>query len=456
MKRVIVVGGGAAGMFAAIWAAGCGHEVELLEKNEKLGKKIYITGKGRCNLTNDCDMDTLFESVCTNRKFLYSAFYGFTNQDVMDFFQRCGMKIKTERGGRVFPQSDHSSDVISALERELKRLGVKIRLKTAVERVLIKSSGGIDEENEKRKNDGSFLLAAEPHLCEEKSRSEKQGGKSCQRDSQVTGVELSNGSICSADAVIVATGGLSYASTGSTGDGYRFAREMGHQVTELSPALVPLTVKEEDARLLQGLSLRNVKVTVKDGKKVLYQDFGEMMFTHFGVTGPLILSASSHIQKQLKTRPLELFIDLKPALSREQLEARILREFEENKNRQFKNSLKSLYPAKLIPVMIARSKISPEKAIHDVSREERERLIQITRAFPLTITGLRGYSEAIITRGGVSVKEVNPQTMESKLVSGLYFAGEVLDLDAVTGGFNLQIAWSTGYAAGTGIREETS
>ena len=421
MKRVIVIGGGAAGMFAAIQAAGCGHQVELLEKNEKLRKKIYITGKGRCNLTNDCDMDTLFDSVCTNRKFLYSAFYGFTNQDVMDFFQRCGMKIKTERGGRVFPLSDHSSDVISTLERELRRRGVKIRLETPARRVLIKNGSG----------------------------------NSLQTCSQVTGVELLDGSILSADAVIVATGGLSYASTGSTGDGYRFARELGHQVTELSPALVPLTVKEEDALLLQGLSLRNVKVTVKDGKKVLYQEFGEMMFTHFGVTGPLILSASSHIQKQLKSHPLELFIDLKPALSQEQLEARILREFEENKNRQFKNSLKSLYPAKLIPVVIARSKISPEKAVHDISREERERLIRITREFALTITGLRGYSEAIITRGGVAVKEVNPQTMESKFVSGLHFAGEVLDLDAVTGGFNLQIAWSTGYAAGNGIREET-
>lgn len=454
MKHVIVIGGGAAGMFAAIWAAGCGHQVELLEKNEKLGKKIYITGKGRCNLTNDCDMDTLFDSVCTNRKFLYSAFYGFTNQDVMAFFQRCGMKIKTERGGRVFPLSDHSSDVISALERELRRQGVKIRLKTEAKRVLIKSSSGNNKERDEEK-EGQLLFSGEGSLSsEEEKRSNKHGGKARQRTSRVTGVELSDGSVCFADAIIVATGGLSYASTGSTGDGYRFARDLGHQVTELSPALVPLTVKEEDALLLQGISLRNVKVTVKDGKKVLYQEFGEMMFTHFGVTGPLILSASSHIQKQLKSHPLELFIDLKPALSKEQLEARILREFEENKNRQFKNSLKSLYPAKLIPVIIARSEISPEKAVHDISREERERLLQITREFALTITGLRGYSEAIITRGGVSVKEVNPQTMESKLVSGLHFAGEVLDLDAVTGGFNLQIAWSTGYAAGNGIREE--
>ena len=269
---------------------------------------------------------------------------------------------------------------------------------------------------------------------------------------RVTGVCLADRRNVTADAVIVATGGLSYPSTGSTGDGYRFARENGHTVTELSPSLVPMNVLEEDAARMQGLSLRNVRVGIYDGKKLLYEDFGEMMFTHFGVTGPLILSASSQVQKKLKSHPLQLRIDLKPALTAEQLDARILREFEANKNKQFKNILGTLYPAKMIPVILQRSGISPEKPVHDISREERQRLVTVTKEFEMTITGLRGYNEAIITRGGVSVKEIQPGTMESKKVSGLYFAGEVLDLDAVTGGFNLQIAWSTGYAAGAGIK----
>ena len=409
MESVLVIGGGAAGMMAAIAAARCGRRVEVFEKNEKLGKKIYITGKGRCNLTNDCDMDTLFESVCSNRKFLYSAFYGFSNMDTMDFFQKCGLKIKTERGNRVFPVSDHSSDVIAVLADELKRQKVGVHLNTQVKEILFENKNA------------------------------------------VRGIRLSDGKEILADAVIVATGGLSYPTTGSTGDGYRFASQAGHTVTEFSPALVPLTVAEADAMEMQGLSLRNVKISVVDGKKTLYEDFGEMMFTHFGVTGPLILSVSSLIQKKLKSHPLKMKIDLKPALSTEQLDARILREFEQNKNKQFKNVLGTLYPAKLIPVIIQRSHIPPEKAVHDISREERQHLVECTKEFQMTITGLRGYNEAIITRGGVSVKEVNPQTMESKLVKGLYFAGEVLDLDAVTGGFNLQIAWSTGYAAGMAV-----
>ena len=417
MSKVVVIGGGAAGMFAAITAAKYGHQVELFEKNEKLGKKIYITGKGRCNLTNASDMETLFESVCSNRKFLYSAFYGFTNQDTIDFFEGCGMKTKTERGNRVFPVSDHSSDVIAALAGELKRQGVKVHLNTAVERVL--THGGEDSASDLP---------------------------------WVIGVCLADRRNVLADSVIVATGGLSYPSTGSTGDGYRFARENGHTVTELSPSLVPMNVLEEDAARMQGLSLRNVWVGIYDGKKLLYEDFGEMMFTHFGVTGPLILSASSQVQKKLKSHPLQLKIDLKPALTAEQLDARILREFEANKNKKFKNILGTLYPAKMIPVILQRSGISPEKPVHDISREERQRLVTVTKEFEMTITGLRGYNEAIITRGGVSVKEIQPGTMESKKVSGLYFAGEVLDLDAVTGGFNLQIAWSTGYAAGAGIK----
>lgn len=438
MSRVVVIGGGAAGMFAAITAAKKGHQVELFEKNEKLGKKIYITGKGRCNLTNACDMEVLFESVCSNRKFLYSAFYGFTNQDAIEFFESCGMKTKIERGNRVFPVSDHSSDVIAALAGEMHRRGVKVHLNTAVERILTDADFG-NASGSSGKDEGT---------AEASAGEQKNGNGELPR---ILGVGLADRTRVMADAVIVATGGLSYPSTGSNGDGYRFAKENGHTVTELSPSLVPLNVQEEDVMQMQGLSLRNVRAGVYDGKKLLYEDFGEMMFTHFGVTGPLILSASSHIQKKLKGKTLQLKIDLKPALTVEQLDARILREFEANKNKQFKNILGTLYPAKMIPVIISRSGISPEKPIHDISKEERQMLIRVTKEFQMTITGLRGYNEAIITRGGVSVKEIQPGTMESKKVAGLYFAGEVLDLDAVTGGFNLQIAWSTGYAAGMGI-----
>lgn len=411
MNRVAVVGGGASGMFAAAAAARSGCQVDLFEKNEKLGKKLYITGKGRCNLTNDCEMEELLEAVCSNRKFLYSAFYGFTNRDAIRFFEEAGMPVKTERGNRVFPVSDHASDVIGALAGEMKKSGVKVHLNREVEGLLL--AGG---------KEGELPGAA--------------------------GLRLKDGTSFCADRVIVATGGLSYPSTGSTGDGYRFAREAGHSVTELSPSLVPLTVQEEDAAAMQGLSLKNVEVTVSRGKKQLFRDFGEMMFTHFGVTGPLILSASSRIQKELKKGPLDMKIDLKPALERERLDGRILRDFEENKNRQFKNALGALLPAKMIPVIIRRSGIDPQKAVHDISRQERQKLTDAIKSFGLTLTGLRGYREAVITRGGISVKEVNPSTMESRLVRGLYFAGEVLDVDAVTGGFNLQIAWSTGYAAG--------
>lgn len=408
MSKVIIAGGGAAGMFAAVTAAAKGHKVHVYEKNEKLGKKLFITGKGRCNLTNACDMEELFDAVCTNGKFLYSAFYGFTNQDTVDFFEECGLRTKVERGNRVFPQSDHSSDVIAALTKKMKELGVQVHLNTEIREVL-------------------------------------------SAEGRVTGVCTRDGKRESADAVIIATGGLSYQSTGSTGDGYRFARALGHRVTELSPSLVPFNIKEETAGRLQGLSLRNVRAFVYSGKKCLYEEFGEMMFTHFGVTGPLILTASSRIQKQLKKGELRLVIDLKPALSEEQLDKRVLRDFEEAKNKQFRNALGGLFPAKLIPVMMERSQIPPEKRVNEISREERRKLIYEIKNFELTITGLRDYNEAIITKGGVHVKEIHPSTMESKLVSGLYFAGEVLDLDAVTGGFNLQIAWSTAYAAGSSI-----
>ena len=408
MSKTLVIGGGAAGMFAAIAAAGNGHDVHVYEKNEKLGKKLFITGKGRCNITNACDMETLFDAVVTNSKFLYSSFYGYTNQNVIDFFEQIGVKTKIERGERVFPQSDHSSDVIRALEAEMRRRGVQIHLYTEVRRV-------VSEE-------GRFSF-----------------------------IELADGSQIKGDACIVATGGLSYQTTGSTGDGHRFAKENGHSVMPCMPALVPMTVKEDWVPRLQGLSLRNVSAVIYDGKKRLYEEFGEMLFTHYGVSGPLMLSASSIVGKKLREKELKLVIDLKPALSMEQLEKRVLRDFEENQNRQFKNAVGKLFPAKLIPVMIELSGIDEDKKVNIISREERQRFVSLIKHLPVTLTGLRGYNEAIITKGGVKVKEIDPGTMESKLVKGLYFAGEVLDLDAVTGGFNLQIAWSTGYAAGMSV-----
>lgn len=414
MKKIIIIGGGAAGMMAAIAAAQNGCHVDLFEKNEKLGKKIYITGKGRCNVTNASDMETMLNQVVTNRKFLYSAFYRFTNEDMMKLLEQCGCPLKVERGNRVFPVSDKSSDVISALQEELKRLHVSIHLRKEVQQLLT-SSGS-------------------------------ESGNVC------SGIQLADGKKYYADAVIVATGGISYPSTGSTGDGYRFAKAVGHRITEQRPALVPLTVQEAWVKELQGLSLRNVEVTIFSGKKKLYQEFGEMLFTHFGVSGPAVLSASSIVGKKLEKQPLTMQIDLKPALSEEQLDARILRDFNAAKNKQFKNALGGLYPAKLIPVIIRLTEISPDKPVNEILRPERQKIISITKKLSLTLTGVRDYNEAIITQGGINIKEINPTTMESKLVSGLYFVGEVLDLDALTGGYNLQIAWSTGYAAGNSIR----
>lgn len=405
MSRIAVVGGGAAGMIAAVFAARNGNEVCLYEKNEKLGKKLFITGKGRCNLTNAAEIEELFSAVVSNPKFLYSSFYSFTNEQTIDFFEELGVKTKIERGGRVFPVSDHSSDVIRGLERELKRLDVRIELNTAAADILL-------DEN------------------------------------TVKGLLLSDGREIEADAVIIAAGGLSYPSTGSTGDGYRMAKTCGHRVTKLSPSLVPMEVKEWYAKELMGLSLRNIEISITDGKKKLYQEFGEMLFTHYGVSGPVILSASSIVGNRLKDKELTLHIDLKPALTKEQLDKRILREFDTNHNRQFKNACAGLFPAKLRPVMAELSGIPGDRKVNEITREERQNFAELIKDFTMTLTGLRGYNEAIITKGGVSVREIDPGTMESKLVKGLYFAGEVLDLDALTGGFNLQIAWSTGYLAG--------
>ena len=415
MSNVIVVGGGAAGMMAAIAAAKCGHNVTLLEKNEKLGKKLFITGKGRCNVTNGADMDVLFQNVCTNEKFLYSAFYSFDNTQVCDLIEQAGCPLKTERGDRVFPVSDHSSDVIAALQRELHKYHVDIHLHTEVKKILTKES--------------------DDNIC-------------------FYGVECTDHKKLTADACIICTGGCSYAATGSTGDGYRFAEETGHKVTERRPALVPLEIRESKA--LMGLSLKNVEIRMQCGKKTWYEGFGEMLFTHFGVSGPLILSASSFYSKNISKRKgddeVKLFLDLKPALTPEQLDKRLRRDFEEAKNKQFKNALDHLFPAKLIPVMIELSGISPEKKVNEISREERKAFGMLIKALPMTVTGTRSFAEAIITQGGISVKDINPSTMESRLVKHLYFAGEVLDLDAMTGGFNLQIAWSTGHLAGESIQ----
>lgn len=404
MKKVIVVGGGAAGMLAAISAAEQGHQVLLLEQNEKLGKKLFITGKGRCNVTNACDTDKLFENVVSNPKFLYSAFHSFDNRQIVALLEEAGCPLKIERGERVFPVSDHSSDVIAALQRILRKRQVEVRLHTKVKKLLLETS--------------------------------------------VCGVILPDGTKELSDAVILATGGLSYPSTGASGDGYRMAQEAGHKIKDCVPALTPFEITEEWCKGLQGLSLKNVSLKMFDGKKEVYNGFGEMLFTHFGVSGPLVLSASSFYGKCKKKEEVILELDLKPALSEEQLDKRILRDFSDNQNRQFKNAVSGLFPAKLTPVMIMLSGISPEKKVHEITKEERKALVYCTKHCRLHVKDVRDFSEAIITQGGVSVKEVNPSTMESKLVSGLFFAGEVLDLDALTGGFNLQIAWSTGYLAG--------
>lgn len=409
--ELIVIGAGAAGMMAAISASQNGipgGKILVLERNEKPGKKLYITGKGRCNLTNACETEELFLNVPRQAKFLYSAFYTFGNSQVIDFFEQAGMKTKVERGKRVFPVSDHSSDVIAALKRTMDRLDIRVEYHARVRQILLK-------------------------------------------DGVVSGVELEDGTICGAKQVLIATGGMSYPTTGSSGDGYAFARSLGHTVTELRPSLVPFTVAEEDVMSMQGLAPKNVRVEIVDPvrpKKVLFEGFGEMLFTHFGVSGPLMLSASAVVNDAIAKGNLTLFIDWKPALSQEQLDKRILNDFADNQNRQFKNALSGLAPAKMLPVLIKRSGIPEEKKVNEITREERQKLVQCLKAFSVTLTGLRGFNEAIITRGGISLREVNPSTMESKLVSGLLFAGEVLDLDAFTGGFNLQIAWSTGYLAG--------
>lgn len=411
MKKIIVIGGGAAGMMAAAAAAENGADVLLLEKNEKLGKKLYITGKGRCNLTNACAPEEVLKKIVTNPRFLYSALYSFTNDDTIRFFEDCGVPLKTERGGRVFPVSDKSSDVIAALAKRLARAGAGVRLQTAVKKV-------------------------------------------CMEDGRVTGVLLRNGELLPCDACIIATGGLSYASTGSTGDGYTFAKLCGHTVTECYPSLVALKITEPFAKELEGLSLKNVRLRAVQGKKELYNEMGELLFTADGVSGPLVLSASSAVTDRLSGGEVVLELDLKPALSKEELNARILKDFEEAKNKQFRNALDKLLPQRLIRVIITLCGIPEEKQVNAVTRGERAILADVLKGMRMHIKKTGGFQEAVITRGGVAVREVNPSTMQSKLTEGLYFAGEVLDVDALTGGYNLQIAWSTGYLAGVSAAAE--
>lgn len=462
MRKVIVVGGGAAGMMAALAAADQGCRVCLIEKNEKLGKKLFITGKGRCNVTNAADMETLFANVRSNGKFLYSAFYDYDNRAVMDFLEKAGCPLKTERGERVFPVSDHSSDVIAAFQRELKKRKVEILLHTAVKELILEEpeTAASPEDGPPGDDAGSCTeRAGENNLSGKRHAKSREDGKPGTKgkaqsvQGKIAGVRLADGRTLPADSCIVCTGGISYPSTGSTGDGYGFARKAGHQVTETRPSLVPFNIEEKWCSRLMGLSLKNVSLRMNSGGREVYEGFGEMLFTHFGVSGPLVLSASSFYgqsgrRNEISKRTI-LYIDLKPALDLEQLDRRLLRDLEANKGKQFKNAWGGLFPASLIPVMVELSGIHPDKKVNEVTREERRRFAALIKKLPLTVTGVRGFEEAIITRGGVSVKEVNPSTMESKKVKGLYFAGEVLDVDALTGGYNLQIAWSTGHLAGS-------
>ena len=412
MRNTIIIGGGPAGLMAAIASSRSGDKVTIVEKMQSCGKKLLITGKGRCNITNNARMDKFMENTTTNPKFLYGAFNNFTNKDIVQLLEKEGVKTKVERGERVFPVSDKAQDVLDALLHILKKQNVQLLTNTSAKKIVI------DDEK------------------------------------KVTGVELKDGKVIKADKVILATGGKSYPVTGSTGDGYKLAKDLGHTVTKIKPSLVPLTSNSGVCKKLQGLSLRNVAIELQIQNKVVYRDFGEMLFTHFGVSGPVVLSASSYlvkiknIEEILKENKVKLEIDLKPALSDEKLDSRILRDFEEQKNKQFKNSLDKLLPQKLISVIIERTNINENKKVNEITKQERQELVNQLKHFKININGTRPIEEAIITSGGISVKEINPKTMESKLVNGLYFAGEIIDVDCLTGGYNLQVAWSTGYTAG--------
>ena len=413
--NVIVIGGGAAGMMAAIMSARNGNKVIILEKMRSLGRKLSITGKGRCNITNATDMDNFIKNVPGNGRFLYSAFSQFTNQDTIDFFNEIGVKTKVERGDRIFPVSDSAMDVIDKLKKELDKRKVKVIVNSRVEKILVE-------------------------------------------DGKVVGVKTADNTY-SCDKVILATGGKSYPTTGSTGDGYKMAEMLGHTIVKPKASLVPIELYEKDIVDLQGLSLKNVSIKIKDGQKLVYEDFGEMLFTHFGVSGPIILSSSAHllrvknVDEKLKKKEITLEIDLKPALTAEKLETRIQRDFEKYTRKQYKNSLNDLLPGKMINYIIKKSSIPEEKQTDQITKEERRKLAEILKKLEFKIKGFRTIDEAIITAGGVNIKEINSSTMESKLVNGLFFAGEIIDVDAYTGGFNLQIAFSTAYLAAKNVEK---
>lgn len=421
--KTIVIGAGPAGMMAAISAANSGDNVVLLEKNEKTGKKLFITGKGRCNVTNACSRDEFFENIVSNPKFLYSAFSQFNNTDLMKLIEDNGTPLKTERGNRVFPVSDHSSDILKALNNALKKAGVDVRLNTSVKSIITEIIKDAEESDSKKK----------------------------EYTKRVVGVKTDNGVIYEADKVIIATGGISYKSTGSTGDGLRWAGEEGHRISTLKPALVPLETFEKWPFELTGLSLKNVSLSLLIKDKLKYKEMGEMLFTHFGISGPLVLTASSIIAKS-DEKDIKVFIDLKPALSDDEFDARLIRELKEGNKKELKNILGNIYPIKLGLQICELSGVDIYKKCNEITKEERKKILDYTKRLPLTVKGTRDFDEAIITHGGVSVKDINPKTMESKLVKNLYFAGEVIDVDAFTGGFNLQIAFSTGYLSG--MREE--
>ena len=410
--RVIVIGGGPAGMMSAISSAENGNKVTILEKMNSLGRKLLITGKGRCNITSSLDMDQFIKNIPGNGMFLYSAFKQYTNKDIIEFLKNEGLEVKEERGNRIFPKTDKSLDVLKCFTKRIEELNIDVKFSCKVEQILTK-------------------------------------------ENKVIGV-IANGNKIYSDKVILATGGKSYPLTGSTGDGYKLVQKLGHTIANIKPSLVPLESSDKECKMMQGLSLKNVKIEIKDveDKKIIYEDFGEMLFTHFGVSGPIILSSSAHmvrykdIETKLKRRKVILNIDLKPALSEKKLDERILRDFDKQKNKEFKNSLGELLPNKMIEIMIERSKINPNKKVNEITKEERKRLINLFKNFEIEINGFRPIEEAIITSGGINIKEINPKTMESKIIKGLFFAGEIIDVDGYTGGFNLQIAYSTGYIAG--------
>lgn len=411
MEQVLVIGGGAGGLMAALTAARGGARVVLLERNEKIGKKIYITGKGRCNLTNLCSKEVFFDNVISNQRFMYSSYHALDSEATIELFNNMGLRTKVERGGRVFPESDMSASVNDTLREAVKKSGVKTLLNTRVAHIAAK--------------DGVF-----------------------------SHVVLEDNTVVKGDACILATGGLSYPTTGSTGDGYSMAKELGHTVTKLVPSLVGLKTVESFVADLEGLSLRNVRLIMTCGGKKRYDEFGEMLFTRRGISGPLVLTLSSLCAKELSSaQQCSFMIDLKPALDEQQLDKRITTDFNDNINKDFANALDKLLPTKLIPVVVSLSGIDPRKKVNLISRGERQKLVRLLKAFPLTFKCTGGFEEAVITKGGINVREVDPSTLGSKLVKGLYFAGEVLDVDALTGGFNLQIAWSTGYAAGRSAAE---